>query len=109
LGRGTLKIIDECKKANLSEPVIEEVTGGISVTIQKNESNANLPKQHYLNKRQIKAIEFLKENGQMTNMDYQKRFKVSRETATNDLSDLVKKGIIKSSGVKGAGSFFTLI
>jgi len=27
-GRGTLKIIDECKKANLPGPIIEEITGG---------------------------------------------------------------------------------
>jgi ATP-dependent DNA helicase RecG len=35
-GRGTLKIVDECKKAGLPEPDIEKNSGGISVTIYKN-------------------------------------------------------------------------
>ncbi len=34
-GRGTLKIINECKKAGLPEPKIERTSGGISVTILK--------------------------------------------------------------------------
>ena len=32
----------------------------------------------------------------------------TERTASRDLSDLVEKGIIKSSGVKGAGAFYTL-
>jgi ATP-dependent DNA helicase RecG len=31
----TIKIINECKKAGLPEPIIEKASGGISVTIQK--------------------------------------------------------------------------
>jgi len=109
-GRGTLKIIDECKKAYLPEPVIEEITGGICVTLHKNRMNENFIKSLDLTERQIKAIEFLKEKGRIANKDYQNLFGVSRKTATNDLIDLVEKGVIKSSGSKGAGSFFfTLI
>lgn len=32
----------------------------------------------------------------------------TERTASRDLSDLVEKGIIKSSGVKVAGAFYTL-
>ncbi|MFN8579201.1 MAG: hypothetical protein U0354_20415 [Candidatus Sericytochromatia bacterium] len=35
-GRGTLKIIDECKKYGLPEPEIVLSGGGISVTLFKN-------------------------------------------------------------------------
>ena len=34
-GRGTIKIINECKKAGLPEPLIELTSGGIGVTIYK--------------------------------------------------------------------------
>jgi len=34
-GRGTIKIINECKKAGLPEPKIEKSTGGIRVTLFK--------------------------------------------------------------------------
>jgi ATP-dependent DNA helicase RecG len=36
-GRGTLKIIQACKEAGLSEPIIEEKNGGIAITIFKKE------------------------------------------------------------------------
>jgi len=62
-GRGTLKIIDECKKANLPGPIIEEITGGICVTVLKNRINDNYLNQFILNERQQKALAFLKDKG----------------------------------------------
>jgi ATP-dependent DNA helicase RecG len=44
----------------------------------------------------------------MTNSDYQAIFKVSRNTASRDLTDLVDKGLLKASSIKGAGSFYEL-
>jgi Fic family protein len=32
----------------------------------------------------------------------------TERTATRDLLDLVEKGVIKSSGIKGAGAYYTL-
>ena len=40
-GRGTLKIIDECKKSGLPEPKIEIMSGGICVTLFKDIYNEN--------------------------------------------------------------------
>jgi len=48
------------------------------------------------------------ENGKITNKEYQQLFDVSRETASRDLAELSEKGILESSGSKGAGSFFRL-
>lgn len=107
-GRGTLKIIDECKNANLPEPVTEEITGGICVTIFKNRLNDNFIKNLNLTERQIKALEFLKENHKITNKDYQEINNCSRNTASNDLIEMVDKGIFKPSGNKGAGAFYSL-
>ena len=50
-----------------------------------------------MNERQIKAVLYVKEKGSITNKEkeYQNLFSVSRQTATRDLSDLVKLGIFK--------------
>ncbi|WP_240913588.1 DeoR family transcriptional regulator [Thermococcus sp. JdF3] len=48
-----------------------------------------------LNERQIKAVLYVKENGKIGNKEYQELFNVSRQTATRDLSDLVRLGIFK--------------
>lgn len=107
-GRGTIKIINECKNAGLPEPLIENVSGGISVTILKDIFSRKHLIESGLNERQIKAITFLKENRKITNKDYQILNNISRETATRDLKKLVELGIIKTEGLKGAGSFYEL-
>ncbi len=35
-------------------------------------------------------------------------FGVARRTSTRDLAELVEKGILKASDIKGAGSFYKL-
>ena len=60
-----------------------------------------------LNARQITDVDFLKENGRITNKDYHTINKCSRNTASTQLVDLVTKGFLKASSVKGAGSFYT--
>ncbi|TAJ06899.1 transcriptional regulator [Marinilabiliaceae bacterium JC017] len=107
-GRGTIKIINECKKAGLPEPLIENQSGGISVTLFKTKkTKTELDKQN-LNERQFKAIEFVKENGRITNKDYQRINNISREMATIDLRKLVELDILVSSGTKGAGSYYSI-
>ena len=88
--------------------MIENVSGGISVTILKDIFSRKHLIETGLNERQIKAITFLKENGKITNKDYQILNNISRETATRDLKKLVELGIIKTEGLKGAGSFYEL-
>ena len=51
---------------------------------------------------------YLNKNGKITNKEYQEISQASRETASRDLTGLVEIGLIKSSGSKGAGSFYTL-
>jgi len=61
-----------------------------------------------LNNRQIKAVLFTKENGKITNGEYQEINDCARNTASNDLSELVEKNILNPSGQKGAGAFYSL-
>jgi ATP-dependent DNA helicase RecG len=108
-GRGTLKIINSCREAELPEPQIIEQDGGFFVEIFKNRYTPEQLKKSNLNDRQIKAVLYVVENRNINNAKYQQLFNVSRNTATNDLSGLVKLGIFKSSGSKGAGAFYELI
>lgn len=108
-GRGTIKIINECKKAGLPEPIIEYSSGGISVTIYKNtKTKTTITKIKELNERQVRAIEFVKQKGRITNKDYQTLNHISREMATIDLRKLVEMNILTSSGAKGARAYYVL-
>jgi ATP-dependent DNA helicase RecG len=52
-----------------------------------------------LNERQIKAVIYVKKEGQITNKNYQQLLPdISRATATRDLTELVDKGIFEMVG-----------
>jgi ATP-dependent DNA helicase RecG len=107
-GRGTIKILDTCKQADLPEPEMKEQDGGFIIILFKDNLTEALLTKLGLNDRQIKAVSFVKENGKITNKEYQELCTVSRETASRDFAELVEKGIFENSGSKGAGSFFRL-
>jgi len=108
-GRGTVKIINECVRAGLPEPTIETAFGGIQVTLYKNFLDVTKLIELGLNKRQIKAIEFLKENIKITNSEYQKLNSVSKATATRDLTELLEKyKLIEKKGETGIGTYYEL-
>lgn len=107
-GRGTIKIIDTCQQAQLPEPEMIELDGGFSITLFKDNITPEKLTKFGLNDRQIKAVLILKERGKITNKEYQEFFGVARMTATRDLTELVDKGILKSSETKGAGSYYEL-
>ena len=65
--------------------------------------------KHHLNLRQIKALRALQKRGRISNSDYQHLNHVSKPTTTRDLQDLVKKEILKPSGIRGAGAFYEIL
>ena len=97
-GRGTLKIINSCKEAELPAPEIKEAFGGFSVTIFKDILNEERLIKLGLNDRQIKAVLYVKENGKITNSDYRKINDIGKTTATEDLQILADKKILTQSG-----------
>lgn len=108
-GRGTIKIIDTCKQADLPEPEMKELDGGFIIMLFKDNITPEQLAKLGFNVRQVKAVLFVKEKGRITNKKYQEINATTERTASRDLSDLVEKQIIKSSGVKGAGAFYTLV
>jgi len=107
-GRGTIKIIDTCKLAELPEPDMKELDGGFVITLYKDNITPEQLAQLGFNDRQVKAVLFVKEKGRITNKEYQEINDTTERTASRDLADLVEKQIIKSSGIKGAGAFYSL-
>ena len=105
-GRGTIKIIEECKKAGLLEPKIEELTGGVAITLYKNRTSPEFLSSLSLNERQLKAIEYLKENNQITTGVYQNLFEITDRTALRDLNELLEYRVIKKVGEKKEQSIY---
>ena len=107
-GRGTLKIINACREAELPEPSITEQFGGMLVEIFKNRYAAENLKKLGLNERQLLAVAYVKENGSITNSKYQTVCRVSKSTATRDIKELEDKGVLVNQGTKGSSAIYGL-
>ncbi|MBC8484866.1 MAG: putative DNA binding domain-containing protein [Bacteroidetes bacterium] len=107
-GHGTIKIIENCIKQGLPEPDFIEEYGVMTVIFYKDKWNEKNLKKLELNERQIKAVMYVKENGKITNNQYQKIFSVSKATATRNLTTLVNKGLLVQYGETGKGTFYKL-
>lgn len=107
-GRGTLKMINECIEFGIPKPNYYYDMSGFWVEFRKDILNPEYFKSLGLNDRQIAAMKYVKDNGRITNSEFQTNYSVARNTATRDLTELVEKGLLKSSEAKGAGSFYEL-
>ncbi len=99
-GRGTIKILDTCKEAELPEPEIIEQDGGMLITLFKNIYQETILADFSLNKRQIEALLFWKGDGEIVSGKYKDRFSVTDRTARRDLVEMVNLGILRKEGDK---------
>jgi ATP-dependent DNA helicase RecG len=107
-GRGTIKIIETCLEAGLPDPELIERDGGFLVTLFKNNLTEEQLEKLGLNERQMKAVQYVKEKGKITNKQYQEINQISNRTATYELKELFEQfGILKMSGA-GATTFYEL-
>lgn len=97
-GTGIQKILDECQKAGLPEPEWKEEQGALWLTFRKDILTEEYLRSLGLNERQIKAIMWVKERGQITNREYRELNGVSNKTAYLELGDLVKRGVLRAEG-----------
>jgi ATP-dependent DNA helicase RecG len=49
-----------------------------------------------------------KTSERLSNFDYQKAFGVSKPTASRDLEDMLRKGILEKIGTTGKGTYYVL-
>ena len=92
----------------MPEPIIQEQEDGIHLTFIKDIDRPEYLQNLQLNERQIKAVLYMKEHGNITNAKYQALVGVSKATATRDLQDLEARAIIKNIGTKGVSSKYEL-
>ena len=107
-GRGTIKIINECIQFGIPQPKFYYDMSGFWVEFRKDNFNIEHFESLGLNLRQIEALKYIKGKGKITNSEYQSINDCSRNTASNDLTELVNKELLESSGQKGAGAYYTL-
>lgn len=99
-GRGTIKIMEACKNANLPEPDFKELSGGFLSEIYKSKFSFENLQKYNLNERQLKAVLFIKEHQTISNSEYMTLCAVSDRTSLRDLDDLIVKGILQKTGEK---------
>ena len=106
-GSGIEKMINYCKEAGVPEPVFEEYQG-FRVIFRKGIFNEEYLRRLGLNERQIKAVLYVKENGKITNKEYQEVSNTIKRTASRDLAELVSLKIFEQIGTKGKGTEYIL-
>jgi len=107
-GSGIQRMIDECKKMEIPEPEFAEKFGGFTIIFRKDILTREYLSGLKLNERQIDAVLYVRQKHKITNYQYQNMFKVSKRTATNDLENLLKKGMLVKTGTRGRGTHYTL-
>jgi len=101
-------MIDQCREAGLPDPQYEYRTSGVWAIFRKDIYHEAYLKELGLNERQIKAVLYVKDNGKITNSEYQEINDCSRNTASSDLAILVERELLTPSGKRGAGAFYIL-
>ena len=91
----------------MPEPTIAILDGGILVTLFKDKYSTEQLRSLGLSERQLVAVEFVKENGKITNNELQQLLNLSERTILRELDDLVNKNILIRKGEK-KGTFYEL-
>ena len=107
-GSGTTRIASELQLNEHPLPLFKSESGKFRVIFFKNLYSDELLKNRELTKRQCAAIAYIKENGKISNSEYQNLTGASKRTASRELKDLVVKNIIITEGFKGQGVIYQL-
>lgn len=100
VGTGTLDVIAKCREAGLPEPEFFQDGDQFAVRIWRDWLTPALMDKLGLSERQRMAITFVRENGRITNSDYQSLAAITNKTAARDLDELVQKAILIRMGVR---------
>ena len=115
-GRGTLDMIDDCKKAGNPLPIYEELGGSFSITLPFKEpirtvilEQIESPKLVSLTDRQRKIIDALR-NGPLTRQELVNKMKskLTERTLQWEITKLKKMGLITTEG-KGKATVWVVV
>ena len=89
------------------EPDFQQREGSFVVTLWRDWLTDDVLSKLGISERQKQAVDYVKKNMRITNLEYQQLTDVARKTATRDLEDLVEKSILDLRGKK-RGSHYVL-
>jgi ATP-dependent DNA helicase RecG len=109
-GSGTLEMIEQSKSQGAPEPEF--------VLIRNLEFRSILPRDIFtedalnkmrFNERQLTAVKYVKEKGQITNREYRELLDLPRRTAVRDLKELCDKRVFQKIGAIGRDAHYRLM
>ena len=110
LGLGIDRMIEDMVQAGHPPPEFAATPYSFTVTLRNVRERRAAPAawEHSMNERQLKALNYVREQGSITNREYQALCShVSSETLRLDLKDLVDRGILLRIGAK-KGTYYIL-
>jgi ATP-dependent DNA helicase RecG len=107
-GSGFERMLAACREAKLPAPEWEERAGSFWFTVRKDVLDERALRRLGLNERQVRAVLHVKQEGRITNVEYQRLGDVSKRTASDDLADLEARGLIERVGRTGRGTYYHL-
>jgi len=108
-GSGTQLMIGLCREAGLPEPDFEQRSDSFVITLWRDWLTDEVIAGLDLNVRQRETINLLKSRLTISNTQYQKEFSVAKRTASRDLNELMKKGVLEKIGTTGKGVQYRLV
>jgi len=108
-GTGTSRMIALCRKHGILEPEFSANPDSFSVIFSKDiYANERLVALG-LSERQVKAVQYTKEYGAITNKAYRELVDVTDRTALRDLKDLIDRNIFRKRDKKGKATEYILV
>lgn len=109
LGLGIDRMIEEMVQAGHPPPEFRATPHSFSVILSNRRQRAAVPRwTRSMNERQARALTYVRENGSITNREYQRVCPdVTAETLRLDLADLVERGMLLKIGSK-KGTYYIL-
>jgi len=107
-GRGFSKMTNQCISVGLPQPLYYYDMSGYWVVFRKDIYNVEYLQTLGLNDRQVKAVLFAKENGKITNSEYQEINDIKKSVSATELQDLTDRGVLVKVGSTGRGTKYIL-
>ena len=107
-GSGISKMQNLCTNAGIPKPVFREFQQGFHVEFRKDIYTEEYLHSLGLNERQQKAVHHVKTTGKITNQELRELTEVVIRTASRDLEDLVRKGVLVKMGKTGRSTHYVL-
>ncbi|HSZ24988.1 MAG TPA: ATP-binding protein [Cytophagaceae bacterium] len=106
-GRGTINMVNECRKMQLPDPSFRYDASGFLVEFRKDFYVESILEEKGFSKHLIQILLYTKEHEAITNSEVQEICQVSKRTASRYLSELEGTHLIKT-GATGKGTAYQL-